>query len=48
MTRAVFLDTVGILGVWDRGDQWHEPVSRVMSELLQTGGRIGQALTLLG
>lgn len=34
--RAVFLDTVGILAVWDRADQWHEPASRVFADLVRS------------
>jgi predicted nucleic acid-binding protein len=33
--RGVFLDTVGLLAVWDSRDQWHEPAERVFVGLLQ-------------
>lgn len=32
--RTVFLDTVGLIAVWDKTDQWHEPASRVYHALL--------------
>jgi predicted nucleic acid-binding protein len=31
---AVFLDTVGLLAVWDKSDQWHEPAAAAFSKLL--------------
>lgn len=33
MIPAVFLDTVGLLAVWDRTDQWHEAADRVFASL---------------
>jgi predicted nucleic acid-binding protein len=30
---AVFLDTVGLLALWDRSDQWHGPAARVFTDL---------------
>jgi uncharacterized protein len=33
--RGVFLDTVGLLAVWDSRDQWHAPAERVFVGLLQ-------------
>jgi hypothetical protein len=33
---AVFLDTVGILAVWDDADQWHESASRVFDGLIRS------------
>jgi predicted nucleic acid-binding protein len=35
MSPAVFLDTVGLLAIWDSADQWHAPANRVFSELLR-------------
>ena len=35
--RAAFLDTVGMLAVWDRSDQWHETASPVFAQLLGEG-----------
>lgn len=32
----VFLDTVGLLAVWDRNDQWHEAADRVFANLLNS------------
>jgi predicted nucleic acid-binding protein len=34
---GVFLDTVGLLAVWDSSDQWHLPASRAYQDLLQRG-----------
>ena len=31
--NAVFLDTVGLLALWDRSDQWHEPASRAFDSI---------------
>lgn len=30
---AVFLDTVGLIAVWDEDDQWHEAAADVFAEL---------------
>ena len=32
--RTVFLDTVGLLAIWDKADQWHDAAERAMKELL--------------
>ncbi len=32
----VFLDTVGLLAVWDRDDQWHAAAERVFTDLLRS------------
>jgi len=32
----VFLDTVGLLAVWDRNDQWHVAADRVFADLLRS------------
>jgi predicted nucleic acid-binding protein len=32
MKRA-FLDTVGLIAVWDEADQWHEPASAALATL---------------
>jgi predicted nucleic acid-binding protein len=32
----VFLDTVGLLAVWNRADQWHAAAERVFTDLLRT------------
>jgi predicted nucleic acid-binding protein len=31
--KPVFLDTVGLIALWDRGDQWHEPAARAFDGL---------------
>jgi uncharacterized protein len=33
----VFLDTVGLLAVWERADQWHAAASGVYQDLLRGG-----------
>jgi predicted nucleic acid-binding protein len=33
----VFLDTVGLIAVWDRTDQWHDAAAKVYAELLHEG-----------
>jgi predicted nucleic acid-binding protein len=33
---TVFLDTVGLLAVWDESDQWHRAAQTCLSELLGT------------
>jgi uncharacterized protein len=33
---AVFLDTVGVLAIWDRADQWHAAASRVFDDLVRS------------
>jgi predicted nucleic acid-binding protein len=35
MTPPVFLDTDGILAVWDKADQWHESASRAFDGLVR-------------
>lgn len=34
---AVFLDTVGLIAVWERSDQWHEAAASCFAELLSAG-----------
>jgi uncharacterized protein len=36
----VFLDTVGLIAVWDKADQWHSPADAVYRKLLSQGGRL--------
>ncbi len=38
--NGVFLDTVGLIAVWDRADQWHGPADAVFQELLSQGRRL--------
>jgi predicted nucleic acid-binding protein len=33
---TVFLDTVGLIALWDDADQWHQDASRAYSELRQS------------
>jgi uncharacterized protein len=40
MTTPVFLDTVGILALWDEADQWHEPATRSFSHLLRMNRKL--------
>lgn len=40
MTAPVFLDTVGILAIWDQADQWNEPATRSFGDLLRTNRRL--------
>jgi predicted nucleic acid-binding protein len=35
--RAVFLDTVGLIAVWERADQWHAAAESCFEDLLRTG-----------
>src|SRR5689334_15422767 len=34
--NAVFLDTAGMIAVWDRRDQWHEAANRAYQSLITT------------
>ena len=34
--RRVFLDTVGLIAVWDVSDQWHEPAELAMLTLMKS------------
>ena len=31
--KPVFLDTVGLIAVWDEDDQWHGPAARAFAQL---------------
>lgn len=33
--KPVFLDTVGLIAVWDEDDQWHTPAVRAFAQLLR-------------
>jgi len=33
--KPIFLDTVGLLALWNVDDQWHKPADRAFAELLQ-------------
>ena len=34
--KAVFLDTVGLLAIWDENDQWHRAAQPVYEQMLAT------------
>jgi predicted nucleic acid-binding protein len=34
--RAVFLDTVGIMALWNVHDQWHSPATAIFHQLLNS------------
>jgi predicted nucleic acid-binding protein len=34
--NSVFLDTVGLLALWDTGDQWHDAAEQAFSRLRET------------
>lgn len=36
----VFLDTVGLLALWDRSDQWHEAAEQAFSLLSETSPKL--------
>ena len=40
MNQPVFLDTVGILALWDRADQWHDSAELAFAELLRQRVRL--------
>jgi predicted nucleic acid-binding protein len=33
---TVFLDTVGLIALWDESDQWHQPAQRAYAKLKRT------------
>jgi hypothetical protein len=35
--NPVFLDTVGLIAVWDQNDQWHHVVDPVFMQLVASG-----------
>jgi predicted nucleic acid-binding protein len=37
----VFLDTVGLIAIWDSADQWHHPADVAYRQLLSKGRRLG-------
>jgi uncharacterized protein len=37
---AVFLDTVGLLALWDRSDQWHADAERAFAGLSKEGASL--------
>ncbi|MBC7855202.1 MAG: type II toxin-antitoxin system VapC family toxin [Pirellulaceae bacterium] len=38
--RTVFLDTVGLLALWDKSDQWHPPADIAFQSLSASGVRL--------
>lgn len=38
--KPVFLDTVGLLAIWDKTDQWHEAARVVFDQFLVDGVRV--------
>ena len=38
--RTVFLDSVGLIALWDESDQWHEHAERAYEQLLQQPSRL--------
>jgi uncharacterized protein len=38
--NAVFLDSVGLLAIWDEDDQWHAPADVVFRELVRIRVRL--------
>ena len=36
---TVFLDTVGMLALWDQTDQWHDAAARAFQDLVARGDR---------
>jgi predicted nucleic acid-binding protein len=40
MSRDVFLDTVGMIAIWDDADQWHKAAKAVYDRLLIEGRRL--------
>ena len=38
--NGVFLDTVGLLGLWDEDDQWHRQASVVFDEIERRADRL--------
>jgi predicted nucleic acid-binding protein len=37
--RSIFLDTVGLIALWDEADQWHGAAQRAFAELQPAGFR---------
>jgi predicted nucleic acid-binding protein len=37
---SVFLDTVGLIALWDSSDQWHMPATLAYEKLMSTGRKI--------
>ena len=44
--KPVLLDTVGLIAVWDKADQWHGDAEPVFFKLVKSGRIIKQELLL--
>ena len=38
--RTVFLDTVGLVALWDEDDQWHQDAEKAMEEIRKSNCRL--------
>src|SRR5690606_4106760 len=38
--RTIFLDTVGLLALWDTSDQWHSAAEQAMDEVISHANRL--------
>lgn len=38
--KQAFLDTVGLIAIWDEQDQWHAPAEAAWMELVKTGASL--------
>jgi predicted nucleic acid-binding protein len=45
--NPVFLDTVGLIAVWDKADQWHDDAEPVFLDLVKSGRAIVTATLIL-
>jgi hypothetical protein len=45
--KAVFLDTVGLLALWDVADQWHNDAESAFASLLCAGWEPRQHLRMM-
>jgi len=44
---AVFLDTVGLLALWDQSDQWHPAASQAYEQLKSGGAKLVTSTLIL-
>lgn len=45
--RTVFLDTVGLLALWDRSDQWHDGATAALERLGRETRKVTSSYVLL-
>jgi predicted nucleic acid-binding protein len=45
--NAVFLDTVGLIAVWDLADQWHRGADAAYQNVIQQGQRLATTTLIL-